>query len=57
MSLDSNRLQRIRELVEQNIITPINEKCYSFKDIVEAHKYVELGHKRGNVAITVNTKT
>ncbi len=55
--LSSDRLARIKELIEQNKIKPINDSCYSFDQIVDAHKYAELGHKRGNVAITVNTET
>lgn len=51
--LDSSRLDRIRKLIETGQIKPINDRCYSMDQIVEAHKYVELGHKRGNVAITV----
>ena len=53
--LSSNRLTRIKELVEKNKIKPINDKCYNFDQIIDAHKYVEQGHKKGNVAITVNT--
>jgi NADPH:quinone reductase-like Zn-dependent oxidoreductase len=49
----SERLNRIKELVETKIITPINDRCYQFEQIIEAHRYVELGHKKGNVAITV----
>lgn len=52
--LSSERLNKIRELIEAKIITPINDKCYPFEQIIEAHRYVELGHKKGNVAITVN---
>jgi NADPH:quinone reductase-like Zn-dependent oxidoreductase len=49
----SERLNRIKELVEAKIITPINDRCYAFEQIIDAHRYVELGHKKGNVAITV----
>lgn len=51
----SDRLSKIKELVENNSIKPINDRCYNFDQIIDAHKYVELGHKRGNVAIIVNT--
>ena len=54
--LQSDRLNRITELIEMNAIKPVTDRTYQFDQIVEAHKYVEMGHKRGNVAITVNTK-
>lgn len=50
----SDRLNRIRELVEAGIVRPITDRCFPFDQIIDAHKYVELGHKKGNVAITVN---
>jgi NADPH:quinone reductase-like Zn-dependent oxidoreductase len=52
--LSSSRLNRIRELVEADIVRPITDRCFSFDQIIDAHRYVELGHKKGNVAITVN---
>jgi NADPH:quinone reductase-like Zn-dependent oxidoreductase len=55
--LQSDRLNRITELVELGTIKPVNDRIYDFNQIVEAHKYVETGHKKGNVAITVNKKT
>jgi NADPH:quinone reductase-like Zn-dependent oxidoreductase len=54
--LQSDRLDRIRVLVESGAIKPVNDKVYRFDQIVEAHHYVETGHKKGNVAVTVNTK-
>jgi len=53
----SDRLSRIKELFESGKIKPINDRCYHFDQIVDAHQYVEQGHKKGNVAITVNTET
>jgi NADPH:quinone reductase-like Zn-dependent oxidoreductase len=44
-------------IVELGIIKPVNDRVYPFEQIIEAHKYVEMGHKKGNVAITVNKKT
>ncbi len=54
LQLNSERLERIRELVEASKVIPVTDRCFPFEQIIEAHKYVELGHKRGNVAITVN---
>jgi NADPH:quinone reductase-like Zn-dependent oxidoreductase len=51
--LDSSRLERIRALVESGAIRPITDRVYPLEQIVEAHRYVELSHKRGNVAVTV----
>lgn len=49
----SERLNRIKELVESKKITPINDRCYPFEQIIDAHRFVELGHKKGGVEITV----
>jgi NADPH:quinone reductase-like Zn-dependent oxidoreductase len=52
--LNSERLDRMRALVEAGIVVPVTDRCYPLEQIIDAHRYVERGHKRGNVAITVN---
>ncbi len=51
--LDSQRLNKIKQFVEDGYIKSVLDKCYSLADIVDAHTYVEKGHKIGGVAITV----
>jgi NADPH:quinone reductase-like Zn-dependent oxidoreductase len=53
--LDSDRLTRITNIVENNSVKLVNDKIYSFDQMVEAHEYVELGHKKGNIAVTVDS--
>ena len=42
-----------KSLVEKEQLKPVIDKIYSFKQIIEAYKYVETGQKTGSVVIKI----
>ncbi len=53
MALRREDLVLLGELATKGEIRPVIDRVFALDDIVEAHTYVDQGHKRGNVVVAV----
>jgi NADPH:quinone reductase-like Zn-dependent oxidoreductase len=43
----------MQELIDEGKVTPVIDRCYPLCDVADAIRYVEGGHAKGKVVITV----
>lgn len=48
-------METLRQLMETKALRPVIDRIYPLEDIVEAHRYVDSGRKKGNVVIDVSS--
>ncbi|MGH1335167.1 MAG: NAD(P)-dependent alcohol dehydrogenase [Aureispira sp.] len=56
MKIEANYLSNLKSIFETQNIRAVIDKTYSLENIVDAHEYVEKGHKKGNVVINIEKK-
>jgi len=52
-SVSQEILMILKDMAEKDEIKPVIDRTYPLEQIIDAHKYVDKGHKKGNVIITI----
>ena len=52
-SINKQDLVVLKELMEAKKVTPVIDRCYTLSEVPEAIRYLEEGHARGKVVITM----
>jgi len=50
---EADGLALLKDVIEQGHLRAVIDRRYPLDDIVDAHRYVDQGHKKGSVAVTV----
>lgn len=56
MKVDADDLAFVRDQIEAGKLKTVIDRTYRLEEVVEAHRYVDAGHKRGNVVVTVTAR-